>query len=190
MGFYKHIRELWKQPQKNLGELYKERLIEWRRDPATVRIRRPTRLDRARSLGYKAKQGVFVVRQRVMRGGRQHADIKGGRRPSHNSQRKIVGKSYQQVAEERVAKQYVNSEIVNSYLVAQDGIYKWYEVIVVDRDHPAIINDKDLKWVTEHRGRVYRGLTSAGKKSRGLRNKGKGAEKVRPTQKANNNRLH
>jgi len=60
MGVYKHIRELWKQPKKNLGELWKQRLILWRRGEATVKIKHPTRLDRARSLGYKAKQGVFI----------------------------------------------------------------------------------------------------------------------------------
>ena len=35
------------------------------------------RIDRARSLGYKPKQGVIIVRQRVIRGGRMRPDIKG-----------------------------------------------------------------------------------------------------------------
>ncbi|MEC8626004.1 MAG: 50S ribosomal protein L15e, partial [Candidatus Thermoplasmatota archaeon] len=40
-----------------------------------------------------------------------------------------------------------------------------------------------------HRGRAARGLTSAGKRGRGLsRSKGKGAEKLRPSLKANLNR--
>jgi large subunit ribosomal protein L15e len=41
---------------------------------------------------------------------------------------------------------------------------------------------------TAHRGRAYRGKTSAGKRGRGLHKKGKGAEKLRPSLRANLNR--
>ena len=44
---------------------------EWRREGSVVRIERPTRIDRARSLGYKAKQGIAVARVQVRRGGRR-----------------------------------------------------------------------------------------------------------------------
>jgi len=190
MGFYKYIRETWKKPKETLGELHKERLIAYRREPVTLRIDRPTRLDRARSLGYRAKQGILVIRQRVGRGGHTHPRIKAGRRPKHNTQRKVVNKSYQQIAEERVARKFTNCEVLNSYLVMTDGQNKWYEVIIVDRAHPAIVADTTINWISLQKGRVFRGLTSAGKKSRGLRSKGIGAEKVRPSQKANGNRLH
>jgi large subunit ribosomal protein L15e len=188
MGVYQYIRDAWKKPQDTAA--VKEYLFLFRREPATVRVFRPTRLDRARSLGYKAKQGVFVVRQRVGRGGHVRPDIKGGRRPKANTQKKVVNKSYQQIAEERVAKQYTNCEVLNSYLVVQDGKHKWFEVIMVDRTSPQVLADDNLNWISLQKGRVFRGLTSAGKKSRGLRNKGTGAEKVRPTQKAHGNRLH
>lgn len=190
MGYLKYIKDLWKKPKDNLGEVWKARLIEYRAEPVTLRVEHPTRIDRARSLGYKAKQGFVVVRQRVNRGGFQHADIKGGRRPKHNSPKKVVNKSYQQICEERVAKQYSNCEVLNSYYVGEDGMHLWYEVILIDRAHPQIVRDANLNAIAKQTGRVYRGLTSAGKKSRGLRNKGVGAEKVRPTQKAHGNRLH
>ncbi len=190
MGYLKYIRDLWKKPKENLGDIWKARLIEFRADPATLRIEKPTRIDRARSLGYRAKQGFVIVRQRVSRGGFRHPDIKGGRRPKRNSPKKVVNKSYQQICEERVAKQYTNCEILNSYYVGEDGKHLWYEIILIDKNHPQIVKDKQLKVIAKQQGRVYRGLTSAGKKSRGLRNKGKGSEKVRPTQKAHGNRLH
>ena len=190
MGFYKYVRDAWKAPKKNINDSYKEMLFIARREPATLRMDHPTRIDRARSLGFKAKQGIFVVRQRVTRGGHSRPDIKGGRRPKSNTQRKVVNKSYQQIAEERVAKQYTNCEVLNSYLVMEDGLHKWFEVIMVDRASPTILKDNKRNWISLQKGRVFRGLTSAGKKSRGLRNKGIGAEKVRPTQKSNNNRLH
>lgn len=182
MGIYARIRELWKKPKQNLGDLWKERLVSWRREPATIRISKPTRLDRARSLGYKAKPGIIIVRQRVMRGGRQRVHFMGGRRQSHMRRRKVLNMNYQHVAEERAAKGYINLEVLNSYWVGQDGKFYWYEVILVDKEHPVIKSDKNLAWIAEkqHTRRVFRGLTSAGKRSRGiLTNKGKGAEKLR-----------
>lgn len=190
MGMYKHIRNLWKKPKKNMPDLWRERLIKWRRENSTVRIEKPTRLDRARSLGYKAKQGILVVRQRVRRGGHRRPMIKRGRRPKHYRQLLVLDKNYQQVAEERANRKYPNCEVLNSYWVAEDAIYYWYEVILIDKAHPVIRADKNLNWISEkqHTRRVYRGLTSAGRKARGLRNKGKGAEKIRPSRAAVINR--
>lgn len=188
MGYLKYVRELWKKPQSSMPELWRERLIKWRRQPVTVRVDKPTRPDRARSLGYRAKQGVIVVRQRVKRGGHTRPRITKGRRSKHRGHTKIVGKSYQWIAEERAQKKYVNCEVMNSYWVAKDGKHVWYEVILVDRTHPAVKADKDLKNAAKKRGKVFRGLTSAGKRSRGLYNKGKGAEKIRPSLSANKRR--
>ena len=186
---YKYIRELWKSPSR---EVLRSRLIAWRRDPALVRVEKPSRLDRARTLGYKAKQGYVIVRIKISRGKRQRELIKKGRRSKHRRRKKIVGKSYQWIAEERVSRKYKNMEVLNSYEVAKDGKSKWYEVILIDRDHPTIKRDQRTKWVLNKSnvGRAFRGLTSSGKKSRGLRNKGKGAEKIRPSlnSKANKRR--
>ncbi len=187
MSMYKYVRNLWKKPRESMPELIKQRLILWRKQPSTVRIERPTRIDRARSLGYKAKQGILVVRQRVMRGGHRRPSKEiGGRRSKRKSPRMNLRKNYQQIAEERSNKKFKNCEVLNSYYVANDGIYCWYEVILVDTSSP-IINDPRFAWLKErkHKGRVFRGLTSAGRKSRGLYKKGKGAEKARPSRRAN-----
>ena len=188
MGFYKYMRQAWEKPRETLGDLYTGRLIAWRDEPVVLRLDGPTRLDRARSLGYKAKQGVFAARVRVLRGGHFRPKMAGGRRPKAMRRMKIVGKSYQWIAEERAQDKFLNCEVLNSYLVAQDGKHYWYEVILVDRDHPSVLADKDLAWVAQaqHRGRVYRGLTASGKRGRGiLTHKGKGAEKLRPSLRAN-----
>ena len=94
-----------------------------------------------------------------------------------------MAKSIKRIAEERVQKHYPNMEVLNSYWVGQDGRHKFYEVILVDVSHPAIINDPKIAWIAakQHRSRVYRGLTSAGRKGRGLRWKGKGVEHARPS---------
>ena len=170
MGLYQQVREAWKKPQANLGSLWRERLIAWRQEDATVRIERPTRIDRARSLGYKAKQGFIVVRQRVLRGGHERPQIKGGRRSKRFGRNLTLWKNYQQIAEERTQKKFENLVVLNSYWVGKDGKHAWYEVILVDPDHPVIQSDPKINWICQQkkRSRVFHGQTSAGKKSRGL----------------------
>jgi len=179
---YKAIKEAWKTG--SMKESIRLRMREWRLGPAIVRVEKPTRLDRARAIGYKAKQGITVVRVRVRKGGRRKERPSRGRRPKRMGVLKIVAKkSIQLIAEERAARKYPNLEVLNSYYLGSDGQHNYYEVIMVDPNHPVIQSDPTLKWVSSpaHRGRVYRGLTKAGRKSRGLLRKGKGAEKVRPS---------
>ncbi|MCE4600694.1 MAG: 50S ribosomal protein L15e [Desulfurococcales archaeon] len=170
---YHYVAEAWKRPYDGEhGLLMKARLIEWRRQPAILRIEKPTRIDRARSLGYKAKQGVIVVRVRVRKGGMRKPRPNKGRRPKRMG---VYGfapaKSIRLIAEERAQRKYPNMVVLNSYYVGEDGLYKWYEVILVDPNHPAIRSDPELSWVSsgKHKGRPFRGLTSAGRKMRGLR---------------------
>ena len=170
---YHYIAEAWKRPYDGKHkELMRERLIEWRRQPSIIRVEKPLRLDRARELGYKAKQGVIVVRVRVRKGGLRKQRPNKGRRPKRMG---VYGfapaKSIRLIAEERVQRKYPNLVVLNSYYVGEDGQYKWYEVILVDPHHPAVKNDPELNWVStgKHKGRPFRGLTSAGKKMRGLR---------------------
>lgn len=185
---YKYIAEAWSKPEKSfVDELMRQRLIEWRRQPAITRVEKPTRLDRARKLGYKAKQGFIIVRVRVRRGGLRKQRPRAGRRPKRMGVKKFKpAKSLRLIAEERAARKFPNLEVLNSYWVGEDGRSKWFEVIMVDPHHPAIKADKDVNWITQkqHKKRAFRGLTSAGKKVRGLRLKGRGAEKFRPSKKA------
>ncbi len=183
MSMYKYIRDAWKRPDDSyVRELMWQRAPKWRREKAVQRIDRPTRVDRARSLGYRAKKGFIMVRTRVRRGGRRKSRFKHGRRPKRMGVNKITqSKSIQRIAEERVAKKYPNLEVLNSYWVWADGKYKYYEVILVDPQSPSIINDKRINWIcsNKHTNRALRGLTSAGHKGRGYKSKGKGSEKAR-----------
>ena len=99
------VRDTWKRPKDALPQDYRrDRMAQWRRDPVIHRIERPTRLDAARRLGYKAKQGVVMVRTRVRRGGLRKSKINMTRKPSKMGMRKItMAKSIQRIAEERVA---------------------------------------------------------------------------------------
>jgi len=178
--------------QETLGdegaERRHERLLTWRREHTVTRLEHPTRLDRARAIGYRAKEGFFVVRVRVRRGGQRKRAIIAGRRPKHKGiLRMTLAKSLRRIAEERAQKHYPNLEVLNSYWVGEDGKQKFYEIILVDADHPEILADPKINWIAApaQRGRAYRGLTSSGKEGRGLRWKGKGAERYRPSRAAN-----
>ena len=125
--FYQRLRELWRESfSKELKEIWNQRLIEWRRDGAVIRIVRPTRLDRARALGYRAKQGILLARVRVLRGGRKRrGSLKKGRRSKNARAKKIVDINYQTVAEQRANKKFKNCEVLNSYYVGKSKmVYK------------------------------------------------------------------
>jgi large subunit ribosomal protein L15e len=165
-----------------------ERLLAWRQEHTVTRLEHPTRLDRARAVGFRAKGGYFVVRVRVRRGGQRKRAIIAGRRPKHKGiLRMTLAKSLKRIAEERAAKHYPNLEVLNSYWVGEDGKQKFYEVILVDPVHPEILADPKINWIAapSQKGRAYRGLTSSGREGRGLRWKGKGAERFRPSRAAN-----
>ncbi|MCX8172581.1 MAG: 50S ribosomal protein L15e, partial [Archaeoglobaceae archaeon] len=68
-SMYSFIAKTWHNKEQ-MRQLMWERLQKWRREPVIVRVERPTKLHRARALGYKAKKGIIVVRIRVRRGGR------------------------------------------------------------------------------------------------------------------------
>jgi len=91
------------------------------------------------------------------------------------------------VAEERVGRKLGSLRVLNSYWVAQDATFKFFEVILVDPSHNAIRNDPRINWLAKpvHKHRELRGLTSAGKKARGLRVRGHRDNKSRPSRWAN-----
>ncbi|MCS7126614.1 MAG: 50S ribosomal protein L15e [Aigarchaeota archaeon] len=146
MSMYSMLNQLWRKKPEELKALMKERLIKWRRDPAVVRVEKPLRLDRARQLGYKAKQGFVVVRVRVRRGGFQKPRPRAGRRPKAiGVVRHKVNLSMKNEALNRAVKKFPNLYPLGAYWVAEDGMYKWFEVIMVDPNHPAIRNDKNVQ---------------------------------------------
>ncbi|KAH0642163.1 hypothetical protein KY290_033761 [Solanum tuberosum] len=114
---------------------------EYRQIPSKVRVSRLTHPKKARHLGYKSKQGYVVYRVHVKRGGRKRLVSKG-----------IVSSTLT----ESMRIQHINTK-----------------VILVDAAHAAVRNDPRINWIcnTVHKHRKLCGVTSAGKKSRGLRRK-------------------
>ena len=156
MGMYKYIQESFEKGYKERSPLLRKRITEWRKLGTVTRIGKPTNIARARTLGYKAKTGYYMARVAVGRGQRKRPHPWGGRKAAKNVAYLSPGKSLQRQGEEKVARKFPNLEVFNSYWVGQDGVKKYFEVILVDR---VIVNGV--------RGRAFRGLTSAGKWGRG-----------------------
>ncbi|KOB74956.1 Ribosomal protein L15 [Operophtera brumata] len=159
MGAYRYIQELYRKKLSDVMRfLLRVRVWQYRQLTRMHRAPRPTRPDKARRLGFRAKQGFVIFRIRVRRGGRKRPVPKGatyGKPKSHG---------------ERVGRRCGGLRVLNSYWVAQDSSYKYFEVILVDPSHKAIRRDPKINWIVNavHKHREMRGLTSAGRSSRGL----------------------
>jgi len=137
---------LWVQMLKKNAPELREKAIQWRKETAVTRIDKPTRLQRARRIGYKAKQGIVVIRMRVGVGGMRKQRPRGGRRPKHLGVVRIKADvSMKQVAERRILQRYPNMKLLGSYFLYKDGMHIWFEIILADPDHPRISKDKELR---------------------------------------------
>jgi len=167
-------------------KIFNDKMIALRRTrESVVKLDKPTNIVKAKEVGYKAKQGVNIALVRVRKGTGGHSRVNKARRPKRTGFKKLTRKiSIQRMGEQRANRKFVNCEVMNSYWVGEDGKHVYYEVILIEKNHPVIIKDKDYKGVVVQTGRVYRGLTSAGNKGRGLDKKGKGTEKNRPSIRA------
>ena len=138
--------QVWlKMLKENPMEL-RQRAVIWRNQNAVTRVEKPSRIARARRLGYKAKQGIIVIRMRVGTGGMRKQRPRGGRRPKHLGVTKIKADvSMKQVAERRVLERYPNMKLLGSYFLYKDGMHYWFEVVLADPSHPRIAKDKEIR---------------------------------------------
>ena len=191
-------QQVWRRKQSDVMRfLLRTRCWEYRNQPVLARLTRPSRPDKAHRLGYKAKQGYVVYRTRVRRGGRKkkvHRGIVHGKPANQGVNKQYPGRSHRVLAETRVGRRCPNLRVLNSYWVNQDSTYLYFEIILVDPQHRAIRKDARINWICRpaHKHREMRGLTAAGKKSRGLGVKGNGSVHKRPSKRAamkKNNRV-
>ena len=138
--------QVWlKMLKENPMEL-RQRAVVWRNENAVTRVEKPSRIARARRLGYKAKQGIIVVRMRVGTGGMRKQRPRGGRRPKNLGVTKIKADvSMKQVAERRILQRYPNMKLLGSYFLYKDGMHYWFEVVLAEPSHPRIAKDKEIR---------------------------------------------
>ncbi|PSO08275.1 hypothetical protein B9Q04_06360 [Candidatus Marsarchaeota G2 archaeon BE_D] len=74
----------------------------------------------------------MVVRVRVRKGNPYKLRPKAGRRPKRMGVKQWTYKlSDKRIAEGRARAKYSNMRVSGSYLVGEDGLYKWYEVVLL-----------------------------------------------------------
>lgn len=145
---YSEIGKTWQRVFHDKEGDISSRAVLLRRGPTVERLEKPSRLDRARMLGYKAKTGVVVVRIKVARGGMRRKRPNSGRRPKHLGVLKMKSdESVQGVAERRVREHFPNLRMLGSYIFYQDGKHAWYECVLIDPLNPSISKDYNYRRV-------------------------------------------
>ena len=138
--------QIWLNIWRTNAPEIRSRVVSWRKQNALTRIAKPSRIQRARRLGYKAKQGIIVIRMRVGTGGMRRKRPRSGRRPKHLGVTRIKADvSMKAVAERRVLEKHPNMKLLGSYFLYKDGMHYWFEVILADPSHPRISKDKELR---------------------------------------------
>jgi large subunit ribosomal protein L15e len=89
-GFYHYIKQAWRKPSEEKIAEIRNKMIEWRSQERITKIEKPSRLDRARNLGYKAKKGFVVFRVTLERGGRSRIRPVSHRRTRRMGVKKIL----------------------------------------------------------------------------------------------------
>jgi large subunit ribosomal protein L15e len=143
---YSEIGKTWhKVFHEKAGDI-SQRAVLLRRGPTIETLEKPSRLDRARMLGYKAKQGVVVVRIKLSRSGMRRKRPTSGRRSKHMGVLRMKSdEPVQHVAERRVLEKYPNLKLLGSYIYYQDGKHSWYECVLIDPLNPSIKSDYNYR---------------------------------------------
>jgi large subunit ribosomal protein L15e len=179
MSMYKQMKQTFISEYKSRSGPYKSNIIKWNAEAPIMRVVKPTNIARARELGYKAKEGVIVARVRVHGGSKKRKQAGGGRKPSKSGRYFTMRKSSQAIAEERASRKFSNTVALNSYFIGSSGSEKYFEVILLDKNSSVLKSDDQYSGIISQEGRAFRGLTSAGKKHRGIIRKRFGSHKLR-----------
>ena len=117
MGALKYVEEIQKKKQSDvLRFLLRVRCWEYRSLNVIHRASRPSRPDKARRLGYKAKQGYVIYRIRVRRGNRKKPVAKGATygKPTNQGVNQLkYQRSLRSTAEERVGRRCANLRVLS-----------------------------------------------------------------------------
>lgn len=132
MVLAKIVRKSFAKSAAERSEPFTMRLRSWRKKETVVKAERPTNPARARSLGYKAAKGYVIARVRIKRGKRKRNQPDLGRKPGRNVKRVNPGVSLKGQAIDKARRKFINLIPINAYWVGQDGVYKYFEVVLRD----------------------------------------------------------
>ncbi|KAI3705916.1 hypothetical protein L1987_76165 [Smallanthus sonchifolius] len=155
---YTYVSELWRKKQSDVMRFVQRvRCWEYRQFPSVVRVTHPTRPDKARRLGYKAKQGYVIYRVRVRRGGRKRPVPKGivyGKPTNQGVTQLKFQRSKRSVAEERAGRKLAGLKVLNSYWLNEDSTYKYFEKVQSDKSKSEILLEKIQERLNEADAKV------------------------------------
>ncbi len=130
MNGYKHVLKSFQKSLRARSDSLKQRLHDWRGESTVARVEEPSNIARARSAGFKAKQGFVVARVRVKKGKLVRRAPRQGRKPGRNRKTQSSGMGLKRVAEIKAGLKFPNLSVVNSYLAGEDGQFKFFEVVL------------------------------------------------------------
>lgn len=191
MGSNIFVNHIWrKKNTETMHYLLKLRAWEYRKLPSFYRMKKPTRPEKARRLGYRSIKGFCIYRIRIRRGDFKRDYKKGnatGKPKSHAINKIKLKKNKKIIAEERIGKICGNLRILNSYWINQDLKFKYFEVILIDPNCRNVRNSWKIQWIcsSKFKHRESRALTKSGKKFRGIIKKSHGSNKFRPSRRQN-----
>ena len=114
-NMYYYIGQTWRKIFSDKQGDIKTRMIQWRKNPTIIKLDKPNRLDKARMLGYKDKQGYVVVNIKVGRGGMRKSRPKSGRRQRHIGTTRIKSSmNMGTISENRVLNKYPNLSLIKN----------------------------------------------------------------------------
>jgi large subunit ribosomal protein L15e len=143
---YSEMSKTWQKVYSEKAGDILQRAVQLRKGPTVARLERPSRINKARMMGYKAKEGVVVVRIKLSRHGMRRPRPTSGRRPKHMGVLRMKSdEPVQHVAERRVLEKYRNLKLLGSYLFWQDGKHSWFECILIDPLNPSISSDYNYR---------------------------------------------
>ena len=129
MGSFKYIQANERKMFKDKGAKH-ALVLTVEKEPIALRLNRPTRLTRAKMLGYRAKQSYIIVRVRVAKGSFRRPRPVHARKPSKTGLYFNLAISKQKMAEFRARRIFKNMDVLGSYFITENGQYKWFEVIM------------------------------------------------------------
>ncbi|MFH1106834.1 MAG: 50S ribosomal protein L15e [Candidatus Micrarchaeota archaeon] len=133
MGAYSYMRKSFQETFKTRAQHLRRRMSLWRKQRTVERIEHSSDLPRARALGYKAKRGIYLARVRIRRGKRVRDKPDQGRKPGRSVKRINPGRSLSYYAMNKTRTKFPNLVPKAAYWVGEDGMFKYFEVIMRDK---------------------------------------------------------
>ena len=117
---------------KILDQILPRNSCDYRHQSNYSRIRVPSRPHRARTLGYKNKNHMILVRARIRRGGTAPMIPDKSRTPSNIGKHRTRDIPLSKILAQRVSRKYPTLRVLNYYPIQKDGKYLYYQYIMYD----------------------------------------------------------